>query len=151
MGLSQGWSPTNCFLSKAQFHTVADHHPMLRGGFPGLLRSYYRLCTPNGSTDAFWYRTTQLEHSYQRTRRSSLKRSIISSTSAQTNLTSRIGFCLNVILMSWQLPQENTKNTGCWQYRQPERCHTFAQDRLTWINDAKSVRDGDGHLINKNK
>ncbi len=151
MDLSQGWSPTNCFLSKAQFHTVADHHPTLRGGSPGLSHSYYRLSTPNGFTNAFWYTTSQLEHSYRRTRRSSLKRSRTSSTLAQTNLMSRIGFCLNVILMSWQLPQENTKNTGCWQYRQPERCHAFAQDRLTWSNDAKLVRDKDGNLMNKNK
>ena len=38
-------------------HTVADHHPALRGGSPGLSRSYYRLRTPNGSTYAFWYTT----------------------------------------------------------------------------------------------
>jgi hypothetical protein len=60
---------------------------------------------------------------------------------AQTDSTSRIGFCLNIIMTSWQIPQENTKNTGYWQYRQPERHHAFAQDRLTWINKVKLVRD----------
>ncbi len=124
---------------------------MLRGGSLGLSRSYCRLRTPNGSTNAFWYMTAQLEHSYRRTRRSSLKGSRISSTLAQTDSTSRIGFCLNINLTSWQILQENTKNTGYWQYRQPERRHAFAQDRLTRINKAKLVHDGDGHLINKNE
>jgi hypothetical protein len=76
--------------SKTHFHTVADHHPMLCGGSLGLSPSYCKSRTPNGFTNVSWYTTVQQAQSYQRTRRSYLKRSNISSTSARMASMSRI-------------------------------------------------------------
>ncbi len=67
----------------------------------------------------------------------------------QRDLTSRIDSYWSAISMRWQLPQEKTKSTGCYPFRQPERRHASAELRLIRSKNVQLGQAGDGQVVNE--